>query len=137
MNRLKQYQLILAIVIMFIVACVIPKNACAQDTVSIPQSELEEFFHALDTLEQQDSIKTILIEELELQIINYKSLAIQDSTLSLYRTQEIDLLNEQIILYDNRLKVVDKWYNKRWVGTLIGVVGTVAIIHVIDYSLPQ
>jgi hypothetical protein len=109
----------------------------AQDTVNIPQSELDEFFLALDTLEQQDSIKTLLIEELESQIINYKTLANQDSTLSLYHKQEISLLNDQIILYDNRLKIVDKWYNKRWVGTMIGIIGTISIIHVIDYSLPQ
>ena len=109
----------------------------AQDTINIPQSELEEFFSALDTLEQQDSIRSILIKDLEFQIINYKTLANQDSTLLLYHRQEIGLLNDQIKLYDDRLKVVDKWYNKRWVGTLIGVVGTIAIIHVIDYSLPQ
>mgnify|MGYP006106613037 FL=1 len=122
---------ILLIILLF------PLCLFGQDTVSIPQSELDEFFLALDTLEKQDSIKTLLIEDLESQIINYKALAYQDSTLSLYRKQEISLLNEQIILYDNRLKVVDKWYNKRWIGTVIGVIGTVAIIHVIDYSLPQ
>ena len=122
---------ILLIILLF------PLCLFGQDTISIPQAELDEFFLALDTLEQQDSIKTLLIEDLESQIINYKTLAYQDSTLSLYRKQEISLLNEQIILYDNRLKVVDKWYNKRWVGTVIGVIGTVAIIHVIDYSLPR
>ena len=59
-------------------------TADAQDTIKIPQSELEEFFYALDTLEQQDSIKSILIKDLEFQVINYKALANQDSTLLLY-----------------------------------------------------
>jgi len=112
-------------------------NTKAQDTVSIPQHELDEFFNALDTIEYQDSIKSVLINDLEFQIINYKTLADQDSTLLLYHRQEISLLNEQIKLYSDRLKVVDKWYNKRWVGTLAGVIGTIAIVHVIDYSLPQ
>tara|TARA_R110000744_G_scaffold140785_4_gene252090 strand:- start:124 stop:507 length:384 start_codon:yes stop_codon:yes gene_type:complete len=112
-------------------------TADAQDTIKIPQSELEEFFYALDTLEQQDSIKSILIKDLEFQVINYKALANQDSTLLLYHRQEIGLLNDQIKLYNDRLKVVDKWYNKRWVGTLIGVVGTIAIVHAIDYTLPE
>ena len=31
--------------------------------VKIPQSELDSFFLAVDTLEQQDSIKTVLIKE--------------------------------------------------------------------------
>ena len=34
----------------------------SQDTLHIPSPELEEFFLALDTLEVQDSIKTVLIE---------------------------------------------------------------------------
>ena len=42
--------------------------ANAQDKiVKIPQSELDEFFLAIDTLEYQDSIKTIYIRDLELQ----------------------------------------------------------------------
>ena len=32
----------------------------SQDTLRIPQAELEEFFLALDTLRTQDSIKTII-----------------------------------------------------------------------------
>ena len=40
----------------------------SQDTLQIPALELEEFFLALDTLETQDSIKTILIKQLEKQI---------------------------------------------------------------------
>jgi|TARA_R110000787_G_scaffold103523_1_gene210139 hypothetical protein len=123
--------------LLLLLCIVLAYTATAQDTISIPQSELEEFFYALDTLEQQDSIRSILIKDLEFQITNYKTLANQDSTLLLYHRKEIGLLNNQIKLYDHRLKVVDKWYNKRWVGTLIGVVGTIAIVHVIDYSLPQ
>ena len=40
----------------------------SQDTLQIPAIELEEFFLALDTLETQDSIKTILISQLEKKI---------------------------------------------------------------------
>ena len=41
----------------------------SQDTLQIPTVELEEFFLALDTLETQDSIKVILIEQLEHEIL--------------------------------------------------------------------
>ena len=34
----------------------------SQDTLQIPQTELEEFFLALDTLRTQDSVKTVLIQ---------------------------------------------------------------------------
>ena len=45
-------------------------------------------------------------------------------------------MNEQIKLYDNRLKQVDKWYNKRWVGYVMGTATTLFLIHSINYTLP-
>tara|TARA_Y100000389_G_C17286631_1_gene425805 strand:+ start:35 stop:415 length:381 start_codon:yes stop_codon:yes gene_type:complete len=109
----------------------------SQDIIEIPQDELEEFFLAIDTLKEQDSIKTILIFDLESQVRNYEMLSKQDSLILNYRLQQVKLLNEQIKLYDNRLKQVDKWYNKPWVGVVGGVVTTLITIHVIDYSLPK
>ena len=84
-----------------------------------------------------DSIKTILISDLELQLKNHILLTQQDSLILNYKAQEIILLKDQIILYDNRLKQVDKWYKKPWVGVVGGVIGTLITIHVLDYSLPQ
>ena len=81
----------------------------SQDTLRIPQAELEEFFLALDTLNTQDSIKTILISDLEAEIILYNRLSQQDSLIIAYKNKEIELLNERIILYDERLKQIDKW----------------------------
>ena len=46
-------------------------NCYSQEIIKIPQDELETFFLAIDTLKQQDSIKSILIKtvtELVLQI---------------------------------------------------------------------
>ena len=61
----------------------------SQDTLQIPAVELEEFFLALDTLEVQDSAKTVLIQELEFQIKLHEQLAKQDSLIILYKDQEI------------------------------------------------
>jgi|TARA_B100000035_G_scaffold311276_1_gene320547 hypothetical protein len=105
----------------------------SQDTLQIPALELEEFFLALDTLERQDSIKTILIKELEKQIVFHKELNDHNNSIILYRDEEIQLLNDQIILYRDRLNEVDKWYKKPWVG----VVGTLLLLHAVDYTLPQ
>ena len=112
-------------------------NCYSQEIIEIPQNELEEFFLAIDTLEQQDSIKAALISDLEFQIRNYKLLTHQDSIILNFKNQEIDLLIDQIKLYDDRLNQVDKWYKKPWVGVVGGVVGTLITIHVIDYSLPK
>jgi len=105
----------------------------SQDTLQIPAIELEEFFLALDTLERQDSIKTILIGQLEKQIEFHLELNDHNDNIILYRDEEIELLNDQIILYKDRLNEVDKWYKKPWVG----VVGTLLLLHAVDYTLPQ
>ena len=128
-NSMKNILLILLTIITF--------NCYSQDLVEIPPHELEEFFLAIDTLNDQDSIKTILISDLESQIRNYEVLTKQDSLLLNYRFQEVNLLKDQIKLYDDRLKQVDKWYKKPWVGVVGGVIGTLITIHVLDYSLPQ
>lgn len=109
----------------------------SQDTLRIPQTELEEFFLALDTLRTQDSIKTILISDLEAEIILYNRLAQQDSLLLAYKNTEIQLLNERITIYDERLQQVDKWYNKPAIGAVGGFLGTILLIRVIDYTLPE
>ena len=109
----------------------------SQDTIQIPADELQEFILAVDTLESQDSIKTLLINQLEHEIKLHVSIAELDSLIILYKDQEILLLNEQIELHIDRLAQVDKWYNKPWVGAVGGVLSTVLLIHVIDYTLPQ
>jgi len=109
----------------------------SQDTLQIPSLELEEFFLALDTLETQDSIKTILISQLEKQIEFHLELNDHNESILSYKDQEIELLNDQIIIYTDRLNQVDRWYKKPWVGVVGGFVGTIVLIHTIDYTLPQ
>ena len=123
--------------ILLILLTIITFNCYSQVIIEIPEDELEEVFLAIDTLKQQDEIKTSLIFDLESQVRNYEMLSKQDSLLLNYRLQQVKLLNEQIKLYDDRLNQVDKWYKKPWVGVVGGVVGTIITIHVIDYSLPR
>ena len=123
--------------ILLILLTIITFNCYSQVIVEIPEDELEEVFLAIDTLKQQDEVKTSLIFDLESQIRNYEMLSKQDSMILDYRLQQVKLLNEQIKLYDDRLRKVDKWYKKPWVGVVGGVVGTLITIHVIDYSLPK
>ena len=109
----------------------------SQDTLRIPTEELEEFFLALDTLQTQDSVKTILISDLESEIILYSKLAQQDSLIIAYKSKEIELLRERVILYDERLNQVNKWYNKPIIGVTGGFLGTLILIRAIDYTLPE
>tara|TARA_R100000458_G_C8277403_1_gene252913 strand:- start:2792 stop:3172 length:381 start_codon:yes stop_codon:yes gene_type:complete len=116
--------------LLFILTMIISLNSFAQDKiVKIPQSELDAFFLAVDTLEQQDSIKTLLIADLELQLDNFRTLNAKNESILLNKDQEIILLNDQIKLYEDRLKITDKWYNKRWFGVVVGVVSTSTAIY--------
>ena len=107
-----------------------------QDTLQIPTEELEEFFLALDTLQTQDSVKTLLITDLEAEIILYSKLEQQDSLIIAYKNKEIELLRERVILYDESLNQVNKWYNKPIVGVTGGFLGTLILIKTINYTLP-
>ena len=109
----------------------------SQDTLQIPSVELEEFFLALDTLEVQDSLKASLILDLERTIKLYELLAEQDSLIIKFKDEEIHLLNDQIKLHLERLDQVDKWYNKPVVGITTGVLSTILLIQVLDYTLPE
>lgn len=116
--------------IILILATIISLNVFAQDkVVQIPQSELDEFFLALDTLEFQDSIKTLYITDLELQLLNKTNLNFTNQSIILNMDLEMLLLSDQIKLYEDRLKISDAWYNKRWFGVVVGVVGTSTAIY--------
>ena len=76
--------------ILFILATIISINCFAQDKIiKIPESELEQFFLAIDTLEQSDSLKTILIADLELQLNNFKALNSKNESILLVKDDEI------------------------------------------------
>ena len=111
-------------------------NSFSQDTLQIPQVEIDEIIAAIDTLVYQDSINNILIKQQAYQIKNFETLMRQDSMLLMFRKQEVELLERRIVLYNLQLKQVDKWYNKRQFGFIVGIISTVGIIHFIDYTLP-
>lgn len=111
-------------------------NSIAQDTIRIPQAEVDEIIAVMDTLIEQDSVNNALIKQYELLITDYENLIKQDSLILSFREREIYLYNEQIKLYEKKIKVVDKWYNKRPFGFIIGVATSVVLIHTVGYTLP-
>ena len=121
---------LLYIFIIFLISCAAPKDCCAQDKiVKIPQSELDAFFLAIDTLEYQDSIKTVMIKDLQLQNTHFFNLRVNDMAKFSAKDEEIVLLNDRLKLYEDRLKVTNAWYNQRWFGVVCGVVGTSTAIY--------
>jgi hypothetical protein len=124
--------------LIIILFCLLSLNTFSQtqDTVRVPQAELDEIISVIDTLVTQDSINNILIGQQDFQINNFMLLAKQDSLIIDFKNQEIILLNDRINIYADQMKRDQKWYNKRQFGFIIGVLSTVGIIHFIDYTLP-
>ena len=109
----------------------------AQDTIPVPQVELDGIIEAIDTLVEQDSINNLIIISLESEIKFFETIIKQDSLVIAYKQEQITLLESQIQLYDDRLNKVDKWYDKRPFGVVLGVLGTIGLIHVVGYTLPE
>ena len=123
--------------LIIILFCLLSLNVFSQtDTVKVPQVELDEIIAVIDTLVTQDSINNILIGQQDQQIKNFMFLAEQDSMIIDFKNQEIMLLNDRIDIYADQMKRDQKWYNKRQFGFIVGVLSTIGIIHIIDYTLP-
>jgi len=124
-------------IILSILIAMLSIGAFAQDTIQVPQVELDGIIEAIDTLVEQDSINNLIILSLETEVRLFETIIKQDSLVLAYKQEQIVLLESQIQLYDDRLNQVDKWYDKRPFGVVIGVLGTIGLIHVIGYTLPE
>ena len=111
-------------------------TSLAQDTIRIPQSEIDEIISTMDTLVEQDSINNALIKQYEILIGDYQDLVKQDSLILSFRDKEVYLYSEQIKLYEKKIKVIDKWYNRRPFGFILGIATSVVLIHTVGYALP-
>lgn len=124
-------------IVLSILIAMLSIGAFAQDTIQVPQVELDGIIEAMDTLVEQDSINNLIILSLETEVRLFETIIKQDSLVLAYKQEQIVLLESQIQLYDDRLNQVDKWYDKRPFGVVIGVLGTIGLIHVIGYTLPE
>jgi hypothetical protein len=124
-------------IVLSILIAMLSIGAFAQDTIQVPQVELDDIIEAIDTLVEQDSINNLIILSLEAEVRLFETIIKQDSLVLAYKQEQIVLLESQIQLYDDRLNQVDKWYDKRPFGVVIGVLGTIGLIHVIEYTLPE
>ena len=88
----------------------------------------------------QDSViskQDLYISDLNSIIIVNKKLTANDSLqISLLESQKL-FLNENINLYRKELDKRNKFWNSPTGGVVLDIVGTIALIHIIDYSLPQ
>ena len=100
----------------------------------------EEVLNIANTIKENqseiDSLKKIIEfdkeinEKLESNIYMYIEKSKNDSLLMDLKYQQIEVLNQRIILYDDRLKAVEpKWYENRYLWFGLGVVFTAGSVH--------
>jgi len=82
---------------------------------------------------EQDS----LVIDLRSVISTQKYIINNDSLQLDILDQQTKLLKDNINIYQKELDRQNKFWRSPIGGIVIGIVGTVAIIHVIDYSLPR
>ena len=92
------------------------------NTIKENQSEI-------DSLKQIIEIDREINEKLESNIYMYIEKSKNDSLLMDLKYQQIDVLNERIVLYDERLKAVEpKWYENRYLWFFMGIAITVTAV---------
>ena len=91
-------------------------------------------------ISSQDSVITtqdLYISDLNSIIFVNKKITANDSLQISLLVQQKSFLNENINLYRKELDKRNKFWNSPAGGVVLGMIGTIAIIHIIDYSLPQ
>ena len=90
-----------------------------------------------------ETCETVVLE-LEAQVadlqeiqLTHQSILRIDSLQLNYKDEQIRLLTDNLNIYQKQFSKRDKFWNKPWFGAVLGSIGTIAIIHVIDYSLPR
>ncbi len=107
-------RLITFILLLVSVACY-PQDTC------FTQSELLGIFSNVRKLEKSDSLKTILITELEREIKLNETLHAKDSLSIMFRDQEIELLNRSVNLHKQLIQIVEpKWYDSKYIWFILG-----------------
>tara|TARA_R110002167_G_scaffold310560_1_gene515469 strand:- start:112 stop:492 length:381 start_codon:yes stop_codon:yes gene_type:complete len=107
-------------------------------THTFTEKEVVEIDSLFQVYEQNDSLNKIEISILNTQIVNYTTLHTQDSLHIAFMNEKTDLLNKRIDLYMDLTKELrPKWYNAPKIHFFLGMVGTVVLIHTIDYALPR
>ena len=82
----------LVIFFSFILLSLTTFSQVTDDSTTISNQELEEVFKAIDTLTYQDSLKTVLINDLKTQVNLQNTLTTQDSLLLDYKNKQIVIL---------------------------------------------
>tara|TARA_R110000796_G_scaffold82592_1_gene180991 strand:- start:26676 stop:27074 length:399 start_codon:yes stop_codon:yes gene_type:complete len=92
-----------------------------------------------EKISKQDSIISDqdFVVSIKQQIIFQKDFMLKNDSLQfdLY-SKQIKLLNENLSIYEKERAKEGKWHKRFMPGFIFGIVGTVLLIHSVDYTLP-
>ena len=93
----------------------------SQSDTCFTQNQIINIFEKIQKLHLDDSLKTELIKEYEIEIQQHENLHRQDSLIVEYQKQEITLLHESVDLHLKLYKTVrPRWYDSKGVWFLTG-----------------
>ena len=129
-----------------LILCMFATSFCIAQTDSL--SLYKKGYEQARELNKQYKLKIetceTIVLELEAQVADlqeiqrtHQSILRIDSLQLNLQTEQIRLLNDNLNIYQKQFANRDKFWNKPWFGAVLGSLGTIAIIHVIDYSLPE
>ena len=133
---------IVTIIIVFILtSCAAPKECCGQEkdykkVYEISKNLNTQYKLKITSLDSVVKSQDLYINDLRSIITVNKQLTAQDSLHISLLVQQKDFLNKNINLYKKELDRRDKFWNRPAFGIILGVAGTVGLIHVIHYTLP-
>ena len=94
-------------------------------TYTFTEEEVLGFTNKIKELELKDSLHVSLVMDLETQIRLLEDNSKSDSLIIDFRTQQLQLQEETINLYKEKVKVVKpKWHENKWLWFTFGVVAT-------------
>jgi len=90
---------------------------------SLTGDEVIQLFHSIQELEHKDSLNTSIIKNLELQIVDYKNIGLQNELIFKDYKKQLELKDEMIKL------VKPKWYDNKYLWFFGGVIMTSGAVY--------
>ena len=90
---------------------------------SLNEEEVIQLFHSIQELEHKDSLNTKVINNLELQIVDYKNINAQNELLIKDYKKQLELSQEMIKL------VKPKWYDNKYLWFFGGMIITSGSVY--------
>ena len=114
---------------LLLIFCFLFPQAIEENEDCLSDEEIQNIELHISTLEQQDSLNVLEIQQLNNILGLYKQKSVNDSLWLDLTNKKVDLLDKRILLYNDLIKEIKpKWYENKWLWFTIGVLTTACSI---------